>query len=61
MAKKIISIRLDEEIINYLSVVSFKYGFHHKLSSSLPNITKTIEQIISEHEHNNNKDVKNDE
>ncbi len=55
MAKKIISIRIDNEILDYLKELSFKKGFHHKLSKDIPNITKTIELIISEHKDNNNQ------
>lgn len=46
MAKKIISLRLKNETINYLNNVSLNNGIHHKLSKELPNITKTIELII---------------
>lgn len=54
MAKKIVSIRIDNDTLNYLKKLSFIKGFHHKLSKDIPNITKTIELIISEHKESNN-------
>ena len=50
MAKKYVGMRITDNAFNFLSAKSFEMGHHHKLSESLPNITATVESIITNYE-----------
>ena len=43
------SLRLDNDVIVIIKEISIKKGFTHPISKELPNLSKTINEIVREY------------